>query len=347
MVNKTITRPKPNILFVGPILGSNVGFTPSPVEALIPLLKEKGYVCMTTSKKTDRLKRLFDMLSCIIKTRKWSEIICLQVYAYRSFVVEDIASWVAKRFNKKIIMVLHYGDFPNFLRIFPKWSKRVLQRADQIITPSQYLQKAVQGFGFSVKVIPNLILIQKYPFRQRDFVRPSIIWMRSFFRYYNPTLALDAFKLIKEQYPDAELTMAGSNKGLEKMTKEYAYKIGLIDSVKFPGFLSMNSKQAEFSKHDIYLNTTIIDNMPISILEAAAFGLPIVSTNVGGIPYILQDEKNALLVPSNNPDAIAKAIMRIIEKPGLAYRLSLAGRQLAESCGPDFVIPLWEEILSK
>lgn len=241
------SRNKPHILFIGPILGSNPGFTPSPVEVLVPLLINRGYECLTTSSKTKRLQRVADMISCIIKNRKWTDIICLQVYAYRSFIVEDIVSWMGRHLNKKIIMVLHYGDFPHFLQIFPWWSRRVLQRANLIITPSAYLQEAIQKIGLSAKVIPNTILIKNYPYQHRENVKPRIIWMRSFFRYYNPNLALDAFKLVKAQYPEAKMMMAGSNKGLEQTTKDYAQKNGILNSVIFPGFLTLESKQKEFA----------------------------------------------------------------------------------------------------
>lgn len=337
---------KLHILFIGPALGVHAGYVPSPVESLMPLLEDRGYECVSTSSKLHRVSRVLDMICTTIKTSNWSDVISLQIYAYRSFIVEDLISWLAKRMKKRIIMVLHFGDFPNFIKRFPRWSKRVLGRAEKIIAPSGFLKKAVEELGFPVQVIPNVIPIDNYHFVQRSTISPKILWMRSFFRYYNPVLAVETLKCLREKYPHATLTMAGKDKGLESVVIQYAHELGLLENIRFPGFFTMEIKQQEFSKHDIFINTNEIENFGISIVEAAAFGLPIVATNVGGIPYLFTDEENALIVPPNDPVAMASAIIRIIEEPGLASRLSLGGRNLAESCSPEIVIPLWEETLS-
>lgn len=337
---------KPNILFVGPALGIHPGYIPSPVETLMPLLQERGFECISTSSKLSRLSRVLDMIFTLFKTRKWSEAVSLQVYAHRSFVVEDFISWLASRMHKRLFMVLHFGDFPHFMTQFPHWTRRVLRRADQIIAPSAFLKNAVEELGFHVNIIPNVIPLEKYDFVHRSSISPKIIWMRSFFHYYNPQLAIDMLKLLRETYPNATLTMAGKDKGMESNVKKYADYLGLSDYVRFPGFLSMEGKIREFSDHDIFINTNLIENFGISIIEAGAFGLPIVATNVGGIPYLFTNEENGLLVPPNDPQAMASAIVRLIEEPGLASRLSLNGRKLAESCGPEIVLPLWEKLVS-
>lgn len=343
---KSIVNEKPKILFVGPTLGKNPGFIPSPVESLMPALQDVGYECKSTSSNPHRFQRLLEMLRSIFRTRKWADIINLQIHAHRSFVVEDLVSWLSKLMRKRLIMVLHSGSFPCFIKRFPHWTKRVLERADEIITPSAYLKEAVEGLGYSAKIIPNLILIEKYKFLQRSSALPSILWMRSFFHYYNPKLAVDTLKILMQKYPNALLTMAGKDKGLESLIKGYSFDLGLSDHIRFPGFLTMDMKRQEFSHHDIFINTNSVENFGVSIVEAGAFGLPIVATDVGGIPYLFTNEVNALLVPSNDPVAMASAIMRVIEEPGLASKLSMGGRKLAETCAPEIVIPLWDQVFN-
>lgn len=335
---------KPNILFVGPALGVHPGYIPSPVETLMPLLQERGFDCISTSSKLHRINRALDMLFTVIKTRKWSDVVSLQIYAHRSFIVEDVISWLVKRMKKRLIMVLHYGGFPEFIDKFPNWSKRVLSRADKIVAPSDFLKISVEKIGFSAEVIPHLIMIDKYDFSQRSYIKPKILWMRSFFHYYNPLLAVDTFKIIRDKYPDATLTMAGKDKGLKSKIKKYVFESGLTKSVRFPGFLSMEDKKREFPDHDIFINTNLIENFGISMIEAGAFGLPIVATNVGGVSFLFKDQENALLVSSDNAEAMALAVSRIIENHELASRLSIGGRKLAESCAPDVVLPLWEKL---
>ncbi len=105
--------------------------------------------------------------------------------------------------------------------------------------------------------------------------------------------------------------------------------------------------EREFAAHDIFLNTNRIDNMPVSVVEAAAFGLPVVSTNVGGIPYLLEEGKTGLLVPTDDPGAVAAAVSRLLADPGLARRLSTNGRSLAEQSAWPRVREQWLGLLER
>jgi glycosyltransferase involved in cell wall biosynthesis len=122
--------------------------------------------------------------------------------------------------------------------------------------------------------------------------------------------------------------------------------MGLDGAVRFAGFLDSEGKRREFAEHDIFLNTNRVDNAPVSVLEAAAFGLPVVSTNVGGIPHLLRNGDEALLVPEGDAEALASSVRRLLDEPGLAARLSTAGREVAERSSWARVRPLWEELLA-
>ena len=96
---------------------------------------------------------------------------------------------------------------------------------------------------------------------------------------------------------------------------------------------------------DIFINTTNVDNTPVSVIEAMALGLPIVTTNVGGIPYLLEDEKEALLVPSDNVNAMKQAIISLLENPDKTKSLSQNGRKKVEKFDWEVVKKQWVEIL--
>jgi glycosyltransferase involved in cell wall biosynthesis len=134
--------------------------------------------------------------------------------------------------------------------------------------------------------------------------------------------------------------------GLETECRDLADSLGVTDSVRFAGFLNMEGKIREGSAADIYMNTNRIDNMPVSVLEAGAMGLPVVATRVGGIPHLLEDEQNALLVEDDDAESAAQAILRLVEDPGLAERLSTNGRILAERSGWEQVKPKWMELIA-
>jgi glycosyltransferase involved in cell wall biosynthesis len=168
--------------------------------------------------------------------------------------------------------------------------------------------------------------------------------MRTFHPVYHPEMAIDVLAALRQTHPAAVLTMAGQDKGMLAAARERARLRGLADAVRFPGFLRAEAKAREFSRHDIYLNTTRVDNMPVSVLEACACGLPVVATNVGGIPYLLEHENTGLLVPDGDAQAMAEAARRLLGEPGLAARLSANGRALAVSCGWEAVRPKWEAL---
>ena len=170
--------------------------------------------------------------------------------------------------------------------------------------------------------------------------------MRTFYDYYRPGLAVEVLAQILPEYPQATLTMAGQEKGLGAATREMTINLGLQDHVRFPGFLDSAGKRREFEQHDIFLNTTTIDNMPICLLEAGAFGTPIVSTNVGGVPFLVKDGQTALLCHPDDALAMSAAVKRLLREPELASRLSTGGRALAESCGAEIVIPQWESVFT-
>ena len=101
------------------------------------------------------------------------------------------------------------------------------------------------------------------------------------------------------------------------------------------------------NRGEIFLNTTNVDNTPVSVIEAMACGLPIVSTNVGGLPYLLQDGEDALLVPPNDVEAMRAAVHRVLTEPGLAKRLSRNARRKAETFDWANILPMWRELLGK
>ncbi len=121
----------------------------------------------------------------------------------------------------------------------------------------------------------------------------------------------------------------------------------MTGAIDFVGFLDMAGKQVQMARSDIYLNTNRVDNMPVTVLEAGASGLPVVATDVGGIPFLLTHKDTALLVPSEDAEAMPQAIDRLIQRPELAGELSERGRQLAERSAWEAVLPQWEAVFAQ
>ncbi len=344
---RRVEHQNPRLLFVGPMLGTNPGWVPNPMEILAPYLEKRGYECMFSSRIVNRYARFADILHTLYHKHHEYDLVCLQVYSGRSLVVEDAASFVACSLRKPLLMVLHGGAMPTYMKKFPRGTRRILARADILITPSNYLAEVVRDFGSRARVIPNIIALEEYPYKARCCVRPKLLWMRTFYDYYNPNMAVRVLRELLHDFSDAELTLAGQEKGMEHEVKNLVDRLALNGRVRFPGFLDMPMKREEFARHDIFLNTTFIDNMPVCLVEAGAFGLPIVTTNVGGVPYLVKHEESALFVEPNDVKAMADAVRRLVREPRLASRLSTNGRAMAEQSSPERVVPMWDEVFSE
>lgn len=316
------------------MLGSNPGWAVGQGEVLAGLLAREGWDVRTASHRVNRWLRLADVATRPWRWRGKVDVLVLLVFSGPAFRLVEAASAAASRLGMPMVLWLHGGNLAEFAGRHPERVRQVLSRGRELVAPSKFLAEP-----FGARVIPNVVDLDRYPYRHRPSVAPRLLWMRTFHELYRPDLALR----VLERLPGAALTMAGQDKGLLAETRRRAEEMGL--DVRFPGFLDAEGKRREFAAHDVFLNTNRVDNAPVSVLEAAAFGLPVVSTDVGGIPQLLRDGEEALLVPEGDAEAMAAAVRRLLEEPGLAGRLSAAGREVAERSSWPRVQPLWEELL--
>jgi glycosyltransferase involved in cell wall biosynthesis len=329
------------------MVGRNAGYVTTQGEILTDCLGATGYDVVSVSTATSRYGRLADIVATVVRRRRGVDIMVLQTYSGPSFVVQDVASALARRFGHRVVMHLHGGGLPAFIERHPRWARRVFDRADAFVAPSEFLADAVRAHGYPARVIPNIVDLSAYAFRPRPSVRPRLFWMRSYHPVYNPEMALRVLARVRAHCPDATLTMAGRDKGLEPAVRAEAARLGLDGAVRFVGFLDQAGKAREGEAADIFINTTRVDNTPVAVIEACAMGLPVVSTDVGGIRQLLDDGRTGLLVPDDDADAMADAVVRLVRDPALAARLSANGRRLAERSTWDQVHPEWERLFAE
>lgn len=336
-----------HICFVGNMLGRNRGYVTTQGQVVADLLAADGFQVTCVSSKINRFARLLEIIGTLVKGRRKFDILVLEVYSGMGFIVADTAARLGKLFKLPLIMVLHGGHLHEFIEQYPGWTKRVLNRADFLVAPSAFLAEKIGAFGYRVSQIPNVIDLERYPFRERSRIGPRLIWMRSFHEIYNPEMAIEVLVRLRRSVPHATLTMAGVDKGLEDKVKRMAEEEGVSDAVRFPGFLDAEEKVREFATADIYLNTNRIDNMPVSVIEACAFGLPVVATDVGGLPYLITHRENGLLAPNEDADAMAGAVTELLNDPDLTRRISSGARRLAERSSWKRVREEWVELFAK
>ncbi|MEM6797582.1 MAG: glycosyltransferase family 4 protein, partial [Acidobacteriota bacterium] len=215
------------------------------------------------------------------------------------------------------------------------------------------LARTARDLGLEARVIPNVLDLEGAPFRHRERVGEplEILWVRTFHDLYRPELAVEVLARLVRRGTAARLTLAGQDKGREAACRELAQRLGLADRVRFPGFLGAEAKRREFARHDVYLHTNRVDNMPVTVLEAAAFGLPVVAAAVGGVPDLLEDGRTGLLIADGDEpvmaDAMAGALEGLVGSPRRVSRLSSAGRELAEQSGWPAVHRRWLELFGQ
>jgi glycosyltransferase involved in cell wall biosynthesis len=200
-----------------------------------------------------------------------------------------------------------------------------------------------------ILLISNPLEIKNYPFRLRIAFSPHLVWLRAFHNIYHPQMAPLVIANLCVSFPEITLTMVGPDKGdgaLQK-TQTVIEKLGLQKNIEIIRGIPKGEVPEYLERADIFINTTNVDNTPVSVLEAMICGLCVVSTNVGGIPYLLDDGRDALLVPPNNPKAMADAVLRILTEPGLAVRLSQNARKKAEQFDWSVILPQWEALFSE
>jgi len=244
-------------------------------------------------------------------------------------------------------MHLHGGAMPEFVARHRRWARRVFARANAIVTPSEYLAGVARALGHAPTIIPNVIDLPLYTFRRRDRVEGRLFWMRSFHEIYNPSMAVRVLARVRSIVPGATLVMGGQDKGLEASVRAEVARFGVEHAVRFSGFLDTAGKQREGAAGDVFLSTNRIDNTPVAVIEAWAMGLPVVSSDVGGMRDLVRDGDTGLLVPDNDVEAMSAAIVRLIRDPYLAGRLSVNGRREAERCSWAQGRPQLEHLLNQ
>ncbi len=318
----------------------------SASEELLVRLNTNGWQVLKTTSQQSRTLKIFYMLGDTISKSGQYDIAVVDLFSGAAFIWAELVCAALKALDKPFILVLHGGGLPDFAIKHPHRVKRLLNGTAAVVTPSQWIAQAFAHWRSNIRCIPNAIQVSAYPFRLRPCPEPRLCWLRAFHAVYQPWLAVEVVARLKADFPAIELTMIGPDKrdGSLERVQELIRQHHLEDAVHIVGGVAKPEVPRWLSQGEIFLNTTNVDNTPVSVIEALACGLCVVSTNVGGIPYLLEDEADALLVPPDDPQAMAYAVRRILTEPGLAERLSRNARAKAEKFDWTNVLNSWEEL---
>jgi glycosyltransferase involved in cell wall biosynthesis len=245
--------------------------------------------------------------------------------SYWSFLLAPAPALVLGRLlGCRVVLNYRSGEAEDHLRRWRRTAIPLIRLADRIVVPSGYLVEVFGRYGLAATSISNFVDVEQFPFRERLALRPRFLSNRNFEPHYNVPCVLRAFGRIQAVTPEAELILVGQ--GRERPALEQLVRDLGLRNVLFTGAVSPERMGEFYQGADVYLNAPDIDNMPTSVIEAFAAGLPVVSTSVGGIPWIVRHGENGLLVPRNDDAAMGSEALRLLADSALAARLAASAR---------------------
>ena len=252
------------------------------------------------------------------------------------------AIWVARARAVPVLVNYRGGQADEFLQTAAKAVRFSMRQTAGLIVPSAFLQQVFARHGMAAEIIPNIIDLDRFHPAPAPPATPHVVVARQLEPLYDIGSALQALALLLPRHPQVRMTVAGSGPERSRL-EDLVEALGIGDRVEFAGQLTNDAMAKLYRSASVNLNTALADNMPNSVLEALACGLPVVSTNVGGIPYLLRHEHTALLVPPGDAQAMAQALSRLIEDADLRQLLVHNGREYVQAFAWERVRERWLE----
>ena len=262
--------------------------------------------------------------------------------AYWSFLLAPAPAWFFARLRgKKTLINYRSGEGRDHLQRF-RSGVFVLSRANAIVAPSGYLVDVFREFGLKAMVVPILVDLSQFRYRERNPLRPHLVCTRGFSAYYSVDVVVRAFAEVKKTYPDARLDLVGGGP-LEGEVRKLVMDLKLT-GVNFAGIASRQNIGKCYDQADIFINASWLDNMPVSIIEAYGAGTPVVTTSPESIPYLVEHERTGLLSAVGDEKALAANVIRLLRDPALASRLAENAYQESRKYTWDTVREQWVEV---
>ena len=333
-----------SILYIGNAL-SRHGKNPTAIETLGTLLEKNGFAVTYSSSKINKVFRLLDMILTTGRNLKKVDYVLIDTYSTQNFWYALLISQICRFAKLKYLPILHGGYLPERIAKNPKLSSMIFDHSFINVAPSNFMLDAMTSAGFNnVVLIPNHIDIHQYTFRKRSLFSPRILWVRSFAPIYNPKMAIQVFAEVQKHYENSTFCMVGPDNGSLDEVQDFAKSLNI--KVLFPGKLSKEIWISMSEEYDIFINTSHADNTPVSVIEAMALGLCVISTNVGGIPHLISHNSTGLLVNDGDYEDMANKITMVISGPQFASKLTENARTSVTNFDQKVILDKWFSLLN-
>lgn len=242
------------------------------------------------------------------------KIVHIHTASYNRFYFNTFFMRIAKFFKKKVIMHIHGGAFAEYYNTNPKWIKAMLQKCDVIVALTSYWEKFFkEKVGCNnVITVNNIIETPQYTNIPKDADCKDFLFLGKVCKEKGLYDLIDVLNEHKTEFEGKIKLHIGGGGEIEKL-KKMIEENSLQNIVKYEGWVSGDKKISLLNNCDIYILPSYIEGLPISILEAMSYGHYIISTTVGGIPEIITNKDEGLLITPGDKEAIYSALRYCVE----------------------------------
>lgn len=301
-------------------------------DPFVEIAAQAGINALNVTMRNRMDFRVISRLASIIRQNNFD---IVHTHGVRANLLGRVASRLANR--KPVVTTVHSlleRDYPGFLRRqvnrFTEWATRGL--TDQFITVSQGLKEKLVASGIpagKVTVVYNGIVLEDFsppaePGAGRTMLGygsgvPLVGIVARLHPVKGHQYFLEAARIVLEQHPEVRFIVAGD--GPQRPVLEaMAGQLGIADQVVFTGFISeVRSLMADL---DLLVISSLWEGFGLTAVEAMALNVPVVSTEVGGLPEVVLHGETGLLVPPANSAALAKSMIWMLEHPEAAAEMA-------------------------
>ena len=259
----------------------------------------------------------------------------VQTASRASFWRKSVVCLLARTAGRPYLVHVHGGEFMKFYAkesgpLTQRWIRHTLASAALVIALSEQWRERLLAIAPTarVEVLPNGVALPDLQGRRRP-PEPALLFVGDLIRAKGLHDLIRAFGRIAARFPHLKLICAGGRPPAE-MTR-LAAQLGLQQRVVWPGWLGPQRLRAELGRATVFALPSYAEGMPMALLEAMSWGLPVIATPVGGVPQVIEHGVNGLLVAPGDTDGLAAALARLLSEPALRESLGAAARRTIET----------------
>lgn len=276
-----------------------------------------------------------------------TKIVHIHTASYNSFKRSALFISLAKFFKRKVVIHIHGGGFKEYYEKNTSFVHKNLLKCDTIIALTEYWKKFFEGLGFeNVIVVPNIVDSPTIQERKCNDGKTHILYLGLITKAKGIFDLLDVINKHKAEFDGKIILHIGGN-GETTLLQNIIKEHNLSNIVQFEGWVSGDKKVELLNNADVFILPSYTEGLPISILEAMSYSLPVITTPVGGIPEVVKDGENGLLFTPGDKDTLYKAIDKFAINKGPQEDMGKKSYNLVQPHFPGNVAVILESIYNE